>query len=653
MKNALLFCTLVCIEIFFGNISVAQTNTFPPSGAAGIGTVTPNASSILEVKSTTKGVLVPRMTKTQRDAIVSPVQGLLIYQTNSTPGIYYYEGAWTAVGGKSANKSLSNLTAPTAVNVNLLPGTNNTVDLGSSSLGWKDVYANGSYYLGGNKVLSIKGTENTFVGISAGNSNTSGNDNIATGAYALYSNTTGSYNIANGDSSLYFNTTGGNNTATGRRTLYSNTTGSFNVATGSFALYSNTTGISNTANGADALYSNTTAVNNTANGYYALYYTTTGGYNTATGQIALFTNTTGDYNTAIGAGALYSNTTGRLNAATGGEALYSNTTGFNNTATGEGALYGNITGSYNCAFGQSASFTNSALSNTSCMGYNSGGAVNASNRIELGNTSVSVIAGQVGFSSYSDERIKDNIKEDVPGLAFISKLHPVTYNLNIHKENAMIYKGIKKDEPDWEGKYDIEKIKMTGFLAQDVEKAAEETGYDFSGVQKPANPDELYSLRYSDFVMPLVKAVQELDSENGKLKMDLSRFSRENGEQQKQIDELKVIVAELQSGRQSSVTDSFAKLKTLNSKPETILGQNIPNPFDNSTLIPFRIPKDCHDASIMISNSSTSEVISVIPISCNEDHASIAAGVLASGTYSYSLYIDGTLMQTKQMAIVR
>ena len=50
---------------------------------------------------------------------------------------------------------------------------------------------------------------------------------------------------------------------------------------------------------------------------------------------------------------------------------------------------------------------------------------------------------------------------------------------------------------------------MTGFLAQEVEKAANEAGYDFSGVQKPANPDELYSLRYSDFVMPLVKAVQE------------------------------------------------------------------------------------------------------------------------------------------------
>jgi hypothetical protein len=57
--------------------------------------------------------------------------------------------------------------------------------------------------------------------------------------------------------------------------------------------------------------------------------------------------------------------------------------------------------------------------------------------------------------------------------------------------------------------FDIEKIKMTGFLAQDVETAAKSIGYNFSGVDVPKNSNELYSLRYSDFVVPLVKAVQE------------------------------------------------------------------------------------------------------------------------------------------------
>ncbi|MBK8845600.1 MAG: hypothetical protein IPO27_03160 [Bacteroidetes bacterium] len=120
--------------------ATAQTNTFPATGSVGIGTVTPNASSLLDVTSTSKGVLIPRMTKTQRDAIATPATGLLIYQTNSTPGFYFYNGtAWTAINN-GANKTLSNLTAPTKLNQDLLPDTNNTIDIGSSAFRYKDVY---------------------------------------------------------------------------------------------------------------------------------------------------------------------------------------------------------------------------------------------------------------------------------------------------------------------------------------------------------------------------------------------------------------------------------------------------------------------------------------------------------------------------------
>src|ERR1700675_2110510 len=103
IKNNLLmskiFFFLSTLLLF--SISINAQNTFPSSGPAGIGTTTPNASSLLDVTSTTKGILVPRMTKTQRDAIVSPATGLLIYQTNNTPGFYYYSGtAWTAVAPK-------------------------------------------------------------------------------------------------------------------------------------------------------------------------------------------------------------------------------------------------------------------------------------------------------------------------------------------------------------------------------------------------------------------------------------------------------------------------------------------------------------------------------------------------------------------------
>ena len=62
---------------------ISNTN----SGKVGIGTSAPNNSALLEVNSTTKGFLPPRMTQTQRDAIVSPAQGLIIYCTDcGAPG---------------------------------------------------------------------------------------------------------------------------------------------------------------------------------------------------------------------------------------------------------------------------------------------------------------------------------------------------------------------------------------------------------------------------------------------------------------------------------------------------------------------------------------------------------------------------------------
>ena len=66
----------------------------------GINTNTPDASSALEIESTTAGILIPRMTETQRDAIVSPASGLMIYQTNQEFGFYFYNGTlWTKIDG--------------------------------------------------------------------------------------------------------------------------------------------------------------------------------------------------------------------------------------------------------------------------------------------------------------------------------------------------------------------------------------------------------------------------------------------------------------------------------------------------------------------------------------------------------------------------
>jgi hypothetical protein len=143
-------------------------------------------------------------------------------------------------------------------------------------------------------------TQNTFIGLNAGLSNTTGAQNTVNGYYALRTNTTGQSNTANGAYALSSNTTGNNNIGIGYASLYLNTTAASNTAIGHSALYSNTTGGNNSALGFYALQNNTTAANNSALGFYALQSNTTGQSNAAIGSSSLFNNTTGGSNTAIG-----------------------------------------------------------------------------------------------------------------------------------------------------------------------------------------------------------------------------------------------------------------------------------------------------------------------------------------------------------------
>lgn len=79
-----LFVFAFALSTIYGNAQV------------GIGTNAPHASAQLEVSSTTKGALMPRMTESQRVAIATPAAGLLVYQTDGRAGFYYYTGGnWT------------------------------------------------------------------------------------------------------------------------------------------------------------------------------------------------------------------------------------------------------------------------------------------------------------------------------------------------------------------------------------------------------------------------------------------------------------------------------------------------------------------------------------------------------------------------------
>ncbi len=108
---SLLFANCICI------VCLAQ--------AVGIGTSSPHPSAQLDVTSTNKGLLIPRLTLAQRGTIASPVPGLLIYQTDGVPGYYSYNGLFWSI----TNTQWNNVNYPdiffTAGNVSI--GNNTSI----------------------------------------------------------------------------------------------------------------------------------------------------------------------------------------------------------------------------------------------------------------------------------------------------------------------------------------------------------------------------------------------------------------------------------------------------------------------------------------------------------------------------------------------
>ncbi len=248
-------------------------------------------------------------------------------------------------------------------------------------------------------------------------------------------------------------------------------------------------------------------------------------YNTAVGTFASWDNRTGPENTAVGFQALYQSQTGGNNTAIGSLALYATNGAYYNVAVGNHAGATHNNGYNNVFVGANTDATVAGLFNVIALGQGTG--VAASSTARFGNSATGSIGGQVGWTTVSDGRFKKNVRADVPGLDFILKLKPVTYNLDLSGISKALH---ENQAEEWDAAMqkaiiDREAMEQTGFIAQEVEKIAQEIGYNFSGVDEPKNENDLYGLRYAEFVVPLVKAVQELNEE---LKLQVKNLSTEN-----------------------------------------------------------------------------------------------------------------------------
>ena len=472
----------------------------------------------------------------------------------------------TAVGYQALYSTNGLTSFNTAIGANALH--DNTQGLNNTSTG------------SGSMQLNTVGNVNTASGVLAMFNNIKGSNNVANGGFSLYNNNSGYSNVAIGINSLYSSTTKSNLVAIGDSALYNNGTGAtlavhstLNTAVGSKVLYANTTGYYNTSMGFESLKNNNTGFYNTAVGTQALGLNTGGSENIAIGTSALYSNLSGIENTAVGYGTLYRNTSssntaigyytlgnnilGDANTGVGFQSMYNSNTGFQNTGVGYQALYNNnfnynvaigtqslfnvntTTAGFNVAVGSFAGYTQTNQNRCTFVGYGSdatgnftnatalgfSASVNASNKVRIGSSAVTVVEGAASYT-VSDGRFKTNVQDNVPGLDFINDLRPVTYQYQAFAFEKFLQQNnptrlAALQQADYK---EAENMIHMGLIAQDVEKLIKSKGYKLNVVHTPSNPTDNYSIAYAELVIPLIKAVQELN--------------KKNDEQQKMIDDL-------------------------------------------------------------------------------------------------------------------
>src|ERR1700756_894329 len=476
-----------------------------------------------------------------------------------------------------------------------------------------------------NAQTTLSGTGSNSCGANSG----TGTDNTSLGCGAGNSGMTGLHSTLVGLAAGGSLSTGSDNCAFGAKTMYGMLTGAYNTAYGEAALSIGTTGNYNNAVGYQSLFNNTANKNNSV-GYQALYSNTSGSPNDAFGYQAMYSNQSGSGNTGFGSKALYSVTTASLNSGFGIHALQT-ATGGSNTAVGGGAGSNDATGTANVYLGYNTQAGGSGYTNAAAIGTNA--VTVGSNIMQLGNSSLSGIYVNATYYT-SDARFKTDIQENVHGLDFINKLRPVTYKLNTRALDDYLIQNLSDDDKA-SHKQGMDfapsmAIIHSGFLAQEVEQAATQTGYNNSIVSHPQSSNQTYAVNYAEIVVPLVKAVQEQQAMINDLKNQVAQLTKNNST----------------PANSNSTTSINSQDIQLSDADVVVLNQNQPNPFAEQTVINYSIPQNASSAQILFYDLNGKQIKAQTINTKGKGVLNVYANDLSNGTYSYTLVVDGKVIDT-------
>ena len=143
--------------------------------------------------------------------------------------------------------------------------------------------------------------------------------------------------------------------------------------------------------------------------------------------------------------------------------------------------------------------------------------------------------------------------------------------------------------------------------------------------------------------MIAIKGIQELQTQ-------IKEQQEKINSQDKKIEDLTVMVNQLLQARTGSAANVV--VKNANSTARASLEQNAPNPFNQNTVINYYVPQNAGKAFINITDINGRLIRTVTAVKGN-GKITIEKGQLNSGTYMYSLYVDGNAVTSKQMILAR
>jgi len=577
------------------------------------------------------------------------------------------------------------------------------------------IHGNANTMFGCNACLNANNaSRNSTFGAYCGSYIHNGTDNSIFGHNAANSLTDGGYNSIFGSFSAY-TMTGSQNTMFGYEDGYSIGSGSYNIMVGYQAGNSSNGDSYNLFIGNQAGYTNNGASYNFFVGHSAGYYNTTGDHNHFEGLVAGNNNSTGQDNTFIGCHAGEYNSTASANHFVGFQAGRFNTDGFSNFFDGYQAGMNNVhglldhysgfeagvnsTGNYNTFVGPNTGSSDISGSGITLLGNNANvgiGHTSLTDAAAIGyNATVSQNYEMVFGDGGTDGNMKWGFGEDVTETGAVIQVKTGTStdiyavaggglwmtgcdrnlkeNFKEIDENSILQKVINLPITQWNYKKDQSRT-FIGPMAQDF-YAAFQLGNDSTHIAEiePGNialvavkalGKQNLSLQQQN--ANLVTQVQSLASQNEGLQQTVTYLQSQNSQLQNSVSDLQdkynMLLSEIENiktmqaqccgsiGLNSTGNTNINNAGNDNDQPS--LAQNVPNPFNQNTVISYYLPANMPNAVITIRSTTGTTLQSYNISSAGHGQITVSQGALAPATYEYDMMVNGKLIDTKKMIIV-